>query len=56
MTGSDIDHDAIRKVTIGDNDPAIGTVRAHRMNTTTTQLEDEQSASRAFASRSRFGL
>jgi hypothetical protein len=47
MAGSDIDRDAIRQMTIGDNDLPVGAVRAHRVNTTTAQLENEQSASAA---------
>ena len=54
MAGFDIDHDAIRKMTIGDDDLPVGAVRAHRVNTTTTQLENEQSANRAFAAGSGF--
>ena len=41
-------------MTIGDDDLAVGAVRAHRVNTTATQLENEQSANRAFAAGSGF--
>ena len=47
MAGSDIDRDAIRQMTIGDNDLPVGAIRVHRVNSTTTQLEDEQSATAA---------
>ena len=41
--------DAIGKTAVGDDDLPVGAVRAHRVNTTTAQLENEQSANRAFA-------
>jgi len=41
MTGSGIDRDAIRHLTIGNNDPVVGAVRVHRMNATAAQLEKE---------------
>src|SRR5690242_12988806 len=53
MTGSDIDHDAIRKTTVADDNLPIGAVRLHRVNTTTAQLENEKSASCALAIGSR---
>ena len=41
MAGFDIDNDAIGKTTIGDNDLAVGAIRAHRLDTATTQLQNE---------------
>jgi hypothetical protein len=49
MTGFDIDHDAIRKATVTDDNLPIGAVRLHRVNTTTAQLENEKSATWALA-------
>jgi hypothetical protein len=36
--------DAVWKVTIGDDDFAVGTVGIHRVNAVTAKLEKEQSA------------
>jgi hypothetical protein len=41
MAGADIDGNSVRKLTIGDNDLAVGTVRVHRVNTAAAQLEKE---------------
>ena len=54
MAGCDIDRDAIRQLTIGDDDLSIGTVRIHRLNTVVAQLQHDQSASCSFLARGGF--
>ena len=49
MAGADIDRDAIRQSTIGDDDLPVGAVRVHRVNATTTELENEQPGNCGFA-------
>jgi hypothetical protein len=46
MAGLDIDHDAIRKMAVGDDDLPAGAVWTHRVNAATAQLKNEQSANR----------
>ena len=49
MTGSDIDRDAIRELTIGDNDLVVRAIRIYRVNSIATQFQEEQSAGAADA-------
>ena len=44
MAGLEVDRDAVREMTVGDDDLSVGTVGPHRVDAVAAQLEDEQTA------------
>src|SRR5277367_2750957 len=49
MAGLDVDRDAVRKTTVGDDDLPLGAVGPHRVDAAGAHLEDEQTADRGLA-------
>src|SRR5271169_6223204 len=49
MAGLDVDRDAVRETTVGDDDLPLGAVGPHRVDAAGAHLEDEQTADRGLA-------